>query len=182
MRHYRIWSQMLRRSDPLANPEPLIRRVYSYAAYRLGDGADAEDATGETFARAVRYRKSFDARAGSAQAWLLGIARRVVDDHLSQRQPSAGNLEDGVASLRVQDVADLAVERLFLRAALARLSTADQELLAMRYGADLAVKDIAAILGVRSNSVDVALHRALARLREIVEMSSSTQEVKREPA
>ena len=52
----------------------------------------------------------------------------------------------------------------------------------MRYGADLAVKDIAAIMGVRSNSVDVALHRTLARLRESVEMSSSMQEMKRERA
>jgi len=173
---------MLRRSDPLANPEPLIRRVYSYAAYRLGDGADAEDATGETFARAVRYRNSFDARTGSAQAWLLGIARRVVDDQLSQRQQSAAGFEDGVASSFVEDLADLAVERLFLRAALARLSTADRELLAMRFGADLAVKDIAAIMGVRPNSVDVALHRALARLRESVESISSMQEMKREPA
>lgn len=170
---------MLRRSDPLANPEPLIRRVYSYTAYRLGDGPDAEDATGETFARAVRYQKSFDARSGSAQAWLLGIARRVVDDHLSQTQHSAPGFEDGVASLRVEDVADAAVERLFLRAALARLSPADRELLAMRYGADLAVKDIAAIMGVRTNSVDVALHRALARLRESVEMDPSVQELKR---
>ena len=170
---------MLRRSDPLANPEPLIRRVYSYAAYRLGDGPDAEDATGETFARAVRYRKSFDARTGSAQAWLLGIARRVVDDQLSHGQQSAGPVEDRVASLGVQDVADVAAERLFLRAALARLSTADRELLAMRYGADLAVKDIAAIMGIRTNSVDVALHRALARLRESVEMTSS-QEMQRE--
>jgi RNA polymerase sigma factor (sigma-70 family) len=169
---------MLRRSDPLANPEPLIRRVYSYTAYRLGDGPDAEDATGETFARAVRYRKSFDAHTGSAQAWLLGIARHVVDDQLSRGQLSAARLEDGVASLGVQDVADLAVERLFLRAAMARLSTADRELLAMRYGADLAVKDIAAIMGVRTNSVDVALHRALARLRESVEMDPSVQELK----
>jgi Sigma-70 region 2 len=46
---------MMRRSDPLAQPEPLIRRVYAYAAYRLGDGQDAEDVTSETFARALRY-------------------------------------------------------------------------------------------------------------------------------
>ncbi len=29
--------------DPLANPEPLIRRVYAYVAYFVGDGPDAED-------------------------------------------------------------------------------------------------------------------------------------------
>ena len=34
-----------RRRDPLADPEPLIRRVYAYVAYRLGEGAEAEDVT-----------------------------------------------------------------------------------------------------------------------------------------
>ncbi len=29
--------------DPLANPEPLIRRVYAYVAYFVGDGPDAEE-------------------------------------------------------------------------------------------------------------------------------------------
>ena len=52
------------RVDPLANPEPLIRRVYSYVAYRVGDGPDAEDITSETFERAVRYKKTFDQRKG----------------------------------------------------------------------------------------------------------------------
>jgi DNA-directed RNA polymerase specialized sigma24 family protein len=52
----------------------------------------------------------------------------------------------------------------------------------MRYGADLAVKDIAAIMGVRANAVDVALHRALARLRESVELDSPMREMKRERA
>ena len=66
---------MLRR-DPLANPEPLIRRVYAYVAYRVGDGPDAEDLTSETFERALRYRKSYDPRKGEPVAWLLGIAKR----------------------------------------------------------------------------------------------------------
>ena len=54
---------MLRR-DPLANPRPLIRRVYAYVAYRIGDGADAEDVTSATFERALRYRASFDPARG----------------------------------------------------------------------------------------------------------------------
>src|SRR5689334_24112958 len=68
--------------DPLGNPEPLIRRVYAYAAYRLGDGPEAEDVTSETFERALRYRTSFDPKRETATAWLIGIARRCVDDHL----------------------------------------------------------------------------------------------------
>ena len=48
------------RRDPLANAPDLIRRIYSYVAYRLGDGPDAEDVTSEVFERALRYRKSYD--------------------------------------------------------------------------------------------------------------------------
>ena len=43
---------MIRARDPLADPEPLIRRVYAYVAYRIGDGPDAEDVTSEVFERA----------------------------------------------------------------------------------------------------------------------------------
>ena len=68
--------------DPLRDPAPLVRRVYAYAAYRLGDGADAEDVTSETFERALRYRESFDPKRGTPAAWLVGIARRCADDQL----------------------------------------------------------------------------------------------------
>src|SRR5436309_12138352 len=82
--------------DPLANPEPLIRRVYAYAAYRLGDGPDAEDATSDAFERALRYRSSFDPRKGTASAWMIGIARRSVDDILAARTNLVAEPPDGV--------------------------------------------------------------------------------------
>ena len=66
--------------DPLADPAPLIRRVYAYVAYRMGDGPEAEDVTSETFERALRYRDSYDHRRGEPVAWLIGIARRCVDE------------------------------------------------------------------------------------------------------
>src|SRR5579862_9618160 len=71
--------------DPLENPEPLIRRVYAYIAYRIGDGADAEDVTSATFERALRYRDTYDARRGQPVAWLLGIAGRCLSEHYSSR-------------------------------------------------------------------------------------------------
>src|SRR5215472_16012143 len=80
--------------DPLANPEPLIRRVYAYCAYRLGDGAEAEDATSDAFERALRYRSTFDPRKGTQAAWLVGIARRTVDDVVARRLPVTEELPD----------------------------------------------------------------------------------------
>jgi RNA polymerase sigma-70 factor (ECF subfamily) len=149
--------------DPLRNPEPLIRRVYAYVAYRLGDGPDAEDVTSETFERALRYRSSFDASKGPPVAWLIGIARRCVDDALSGRAQAGAEPQDVAAP---SDLELETVRRIDLRKAMAALDERDRELLALRYGADLKARQIAELLDLKTNAVEVALHRALKRLRE----------------
>jgi RNA polymerase sigma-70 factor (ECF subfamily) len=154
---------MLRR-DPLADPAPLIKRVYAYAAYRLGDGADAEDATSETFERAVRYRKSYDPRKGEPVAWLLGIAKRCIDGGW----PKAEFPTQDVDSVDTTDLEEETLRRLMISRAVAALDDRDRELIALRYGADLTARQIAELLGARTNAIEVALHRALGRLRGIL--------------
>jgi RNA polymerase sigma-70 factor (ECF subfamily) len=150
------------RRDPLANPQPLIERVYSYAAYRLGDGPDAEDVTSEVFERALRYRHTYDRSKGEPIAWLLGIARRCADSALAQRSAVPAGVEALASS---DELEEAALRRLSLTAALGTLGDRDRELLALRFGADLTAAQIAAVVGGRTNAVEVALHRALARLR-----------------
>ncbi len=149
--------------DPLTNPEALIRRIYAYAAYRLGDGPDAEDATSDAFERALRYRSSFDPRKGTPAAWMIGIARRSVDEILAARTPLLAEPPEEPTYDR-----DSAV-RIDLTRALDRLDERDRELVALRYGADLTAKQIAAQLEMKTNAVEVALHRALGRLRRELE-------------
>lgn len=151
--------------DPFADPEPLIRRVYAYVAYRVGDGPDAEDVTSATFERALQYRDRFDKRKGEPAAWLIGIARRQIADHFGgsplvtdvRDQPAAGELESDSA------------ERIDLRRAVGSLNERDRELIALRYGADLTARRIGELLDMSTNSVEVALHRALQTLRAALE-------------
>ena len=148
--------------DPLADPEPLIRRVYAYAAYRLGSGPDAEDVTSETFERALRYGDSYDRSKGEPVAWLLGIARRLI----AEAPPSTATPGDApFEAASGENLEEEAVRRLTLGAAVAELDERDRELVALRYGADLSAHQIGALLEMRTNAVEVALHRALARLR-----------------
>jgi RNA polymerase sigma factor (sigma-70 family) len=149
--------------DPLANPEPLIRRVYSYCAYRLGDGPDAEDATSDTFERALRYQSSYDKSKGPVGAWLVGIARRAVDDILASRLVPIAEPPEVAAPERD------AVLRLDLAQAVSTLDERERDLIGLRYGADLTAKQIGELTGLRTNAVEVALHRALARLRRELE-------------
>ena len=147
--------------DPLAHPEDLIRRVYAYVAYRIGDGPDAEDVTSETFERALRYRDSYDRKKGEPGAWLIGIARRCIAGAASLPQPVPGPRAEGQAA---GDLEEDTVRRITVAAGLAKLSERDRELLALRYGADLTVDQIGELLELRANAVEVALHRARERL------------------
>jgi RNA polymerase sigma factor (sigma-70 family) len=165
---------MLRR-DPFADPEPLIRRVYAYVAYRVGDGPDAEDITSETFERALRYRDSFDPRRGDAVAWLIGIARRRIADTAQIVEfPQAETREEVDPTSPEEDT----LQRLELSAAVAKLGQRDRELIALRYGADLTADRIASILDLNTNAVEVALHRALGRLRAAIDPPSGATEAK----
>jgi RNA polymerase sigma-70 factor, ECF subfamily len=164
------------RRDPLRRPEEAIERLYAYAAYRLGPGADAEDVVSETMERALRYRDSYDASVGSPIAWLIGIARRCIADALSER---GRRVDTPVEELQVvePDFSPELVTRFDVRAAVEGLDDRDRELIGLRYGADLSAREIGVLLELRTNTVEVALHRALGKLR-----SSLEGEPKDEPA
>ncbi len=152
------------RVDPLRNPEPLIRRVYGYVAYRIGDGPDAEDLTSETFVRALRYRKSFDPQKGEPLAWLIGIARRLIEG----RPPTLELAIEVPEQTDAGDLEEVTLRRLALSAAVSQLEPRDRDLIALRYGADLTARQIAEELDLKTNAVEVALHRAPGRLRATI--------------
>jgi RNA polymerase sigma-70 factor (ECF subfamily) len=151
----------MRPRDPFADPERLIRRVYAYVAYRIGDGPDAEDVTAEAIERALRYKDSYDEARGEATAWVLGIARRVLQSHAV----TAPTVELDETAPGNEEVEESALRRVSLRAAVAELGERDRELVALRYGADLSAREIGLLLEMKTNAVEVALHRAVGRLR-----------------
>jgi RNA polymerase sigma-70 factor, ECF subfamily len=164
-----------RAPDPLADPKPLIRSVYAYAAYRLGDGPDAEDATSCALENAVRYRKSYNEVRGNPRVWLLGIARRCVAQVLAGKNEG---LELPETASR-DDLEAEALDRLSLQRALHRLDDRDRELIALRYGADLRTGEIGELLDLKANAVDVAMHRAVGRLRTALEQEGNAPEQRR---
>jgi len=151
----------MRTADPFADPERLIRRVYAYVAYRIGDGADAEDVTAEAIERALRYKDSYDEVRGEAIAWVIGIARRVLQSHAV----AVPTVQLDEAAPGREDVEESALRRVSVRAAVGELGDRDRELVALRYGADLSAREIGLLLEMKTNAVEVALHRAVGRLR-----------------
>ncbi len=149
-------------TDPLQNAPEVISRLYAFVAYRLGDGPDAEDVTSDAIERAVRYRSSYKRKDGEPIQWLIGIARRCIADHLQRAGRTA---PDDAGDDSAPDRTETVAARLDLRRALHVLDERERELVALRYGADLSARQIADLLFMRTNTVEVALHRALAKLR-----------------
>jgi RNA polymerase sigma-70 factor (ECF subfamily) len=160
------------RRDPLARADKLIPLVYAYVAYRLGDGPDADDVTGDTIERAVRYRKKYDPSKGEPLAWLIGIARNCIADLVAAREDV---VDEPPPEGATDDLEEGMTRRLTLRLAVARLDERERELIALRFGADLTARQIGAVLGMRKNAVEVALHRALARLRAELDREPSLE-------
>lgn len=154
------------RLDVMHDPQAAIRRVYAYVAYRVGEGADAEDITSATIERALRYRETFDARRGEPNAWLIGIARRCIAEHVENRPLVTDHVPDAAAQ---GELASESASRLDLRRAVASLGDRERELVALRYGADLTARQIGELLEMKTNAVEVALHRALQALRGALE-------------
>jgi RNA polymerase sigma-70 factor (ECF subfamily) len=138
--------------------------VYAFFAYRLGRVAEAEDLTQATFERALRAWGRFDERRGSTRAWLLAIARNLLVDHYRASRPSDTPLHE----LSADPVPERGLEPR-LESALALLSDRDREILALRFGADLTGREIAALTGLSLANVQQVLSRALRRLRAELE-------------
>ena len=136
--------------------------VLRYMRMAVG-GLDAEDATADTFLSAWPAWARFNGDAGAARGWIMRIARnKAIDRARAGRRAVMVPLDDATASAGPDHDAADAIQ---LRAALARLSTTDRELLALR-AAGLSHAEIGVVQKRKEDAVKMAAHRALARLRQ----------------
>ena len=147
--------------------------VFAYVATLLRDRGAAEDVTAAAFERAFRKRASFDSRRGGERAWLFAIARNAALDELRRRRRSDRLPRDPAGPAAGPDEqADRALRRAAVRAALAELPARERELIALKFHAGLGNAELAAVLGVSVSAAGTRLHRALTKLREILDDQS----------
>ena len=136
----------------------LVRLLSLYT----GDSDLAEELAQEALLRVCERWRHVQATE-SPSAWANRVAfnlaksqfrRRAAHRRARRRQPS----EPVAAEPELAD-------QLALRAAVLALPTADRQVLALRYFADLSVHETAALLGCPENTVKTKTRRALQRLR-----------------
>ena len=145
--------------------------VYAFLVYRTGDRVLAEDLLSETFERVIRSRARYDPRRGAEKTWLYSIARNALRDHLRRQDAEQRAIERAaIAQSGVERTAelDIVAERDAVGRALATLSDEERESVALRYGADLTMPQIARVLGEPLTTVDSRVHRALRKMRAVL--------------
>jgi RNA polymerase sigma-70 factor (ECF subfamily) len=146
------------------------QHLFAFLAYRTGDRVLAEDLMADAFERALRARGGFDRRRGSAKTWLYAIALNLLRDHARRAGAEVRALErvggpgvgGAVDDVRLEGVG----ERDALMRALAALSPEEREAVALRFGADLTVPEVARALGEPLSLVEGRVYRGLRKLRE----------------
>jgi len=142
--------------------------VHAYLVYLTGDRATAEELTAETFARALERWHRFDSRRAGPRTWLCQLARSTALDHF-RAEARRRRREDRFAAREQRDVEvfgdGLSPE---LERALARLSTAEREVVALRVVLELEDEAAARVLGISATACSTRLSRALAKLEKEV--------------
>ncbi|NDU76404.1 sigma-70 family RNA polymerase sigma factor [Actinomadura sp. DSM 109109] len=159
------------------------RRELHVHCYRmLGSFEDAEDTVQETFLRAWRRRETFEGRS-TFRAWLYRIATNACLDLLAKRrpepatggevpwlQPYPDRLLDEVPAGAADEPESVAVARetieLAYLVAVQHLAPRTRAVLILRDVVGWRARDVADLLGDSVNSVNSALQRARAGMRE----------------
>ncbi len=145
-------------------------RVYGYIRCRVGDPDTADDLVSQTFLKALDGASSFDPWRASLTAWLLGIARNVVVDHLRARRRWGWLPLDWLQERPAPDpdpeqgVIRRDARRQLL-GAMRLLSSRERDILGLKFAGGLRNCEIARLTGLRERHVGVLVYRAVGKLR-----------------
>ena len=157
------------KTDPVAFGrlyDHYVQPVYRYIYSRVGSTHEAEDITSQTFMAAYESLGRYRAR-GQFSAWLFRIARSKMNDHFRRSRREVGLEAAGEMLEREDSLGALirAEELSRIRFLIQKLNEEEQDLIRLRYVADLSFAEIADLLGKREDAVKKSVYRLLERLK-----------------
>lgn len=156
--------------DPSAFAELYERyfpRIYRFVISRVRDETVAEDLTSEVFMKALAGIGRYRDKGWPFSSWLYQIAANTIVDRFRTLHPA----EDIDRQFGLSDDTSLeedATRRDDVRrigSLIRALPDQQRTALALKFQEDMAVEDIAAVMGKSRGAVRVIIHRAIATIR-----------------
>jgi RNA polymerase sigma-70 factor, ECF subfamily len=151
--------------------EKYLPRVFRYISYRINDSHTAEDLTSVVFEKALTKFKTYSAEKATFATWVFTIARNTLTDHFRsmgkaqvvQLDESTEMFERGVSP---EEELIKSEQCRVLQTCVSRLSHNEQEIISLKFGADMTNRQIAGMLGLSESNVGIILYRAVRKLRD----------------
>ncbi|MCL2069030.1 MAG: sigma-70 family RNA polymerase sigma factor [Oscillospiraceae bacterium] len=145
--------------------------LYKVALYTLGNPHDAEDAVSETFIEAYRGIAKLRDPA-SFKFWIMKIlsarCKRKIKEYIKNR--AHVDIEDFAANLAdASDTGGDAAQRVTVINALGMLTEQERLIVSLAVVQGYSMREVSAITGSPQGTVSSKLHRALGKLRKMVE-------------
>ena len=151
--------------------EEYMPKVFRYIQYKVNAVQVTEDLTSTVFEKALTNFSKFSSDKASFSTWIFSIARNTVIDHYRVRgrrqnvsleetaDISSGDLSPEEELVRKGELKKLQV-------CLSGLTQEEQEIIRLKFGAELNNRQIAKTLGLSESNVGTKLYRAVRKLRD----------------
>ena len=151
--------------------EQFLPKVFRYINYRVADTHQAEDLTSVVFEKALTRFQSYDSERAAFSTWVFSIARNTVIDHYRVSRKEQTVQLDNVANVSSEkpspeEEAAKAEELRKLQSCVAQLPQQDQEIISLKFGAEMNNRQISGMLGLSESNVGTIVYRAVRKLRD----------------
>jgi RNA polymerase sigma-70 factor, ECF subfamily len=146
--------------------------ILRYLYVRVRDQEGAQDLTQEVFVRVLKGIGGFEYRGEkSFLGWLYTIANNVLIGQARRKRAVSTPLDENMELVdpRGQDEVLSIYDRVALQQAIGQLTQDQQQVLTLKFFADMTNNEIATTIGRSEGAVKALQHRALQSLQQIME-------------
>jgi RNA polymerase sigma-70 factor (ECF subfamily) len=160
--------------DPVALTqiyEENFDRIYRYIVVKIGDRTEAEDMTQQVFLNVLKSISSYQWKGMPFTSWLYRIAHNQVVDYLRKKSsrvtvPLDESMADAGSDPEQSAVRRMQIEELTVAAK--KLTQAQQEVISLRFAAELSIAEAAKVMGKSEGAIKALQHSAIAALRRVL--------------
>ena len=157
--------------------DELMPKVFAYIHYRVNSEQTTEDLTSIVFEKALANFSKYSSDKAAFSTWIFTIARNSVIDHFrTDAKRQHFDLDDETIDVpssepSPEEQVERQSEKECLLNCLSKLDDQDQEIVRLKFAAEMTNRQISRILNLSESNVGVRLFRAVKKLREDFEES-----------
>jgi RNA polymerase sigma-70 factor, ECF subfamily len=150
--------------------EAYFDKIYMYISFRVRNDMESEDLTQQVFMKVMNSISSYQNQGVPFSSWVYRIAHNLVVDFMRQQNKKATVDIEGMQLISPAEDTQSLLERQIdveeVKKASRNLTTAQQEVISLRFAGELSITECAKIMGKSEGAIKALQHSAVQALRK----------------